>query len=124
MPRRVSALFALTIVVVYWFVADREVAGTLLLGVMVVALAFAATYAITAERYAKPEGDDPDPDDSKWVGNDLGVYTTRSAWPILVALCAAGTMLGSLWSPLVPALGVIALILCLWRLGAESARQP
>lgn len=120
----VSALFALGIVIVYWFVADREAAGTLLLGIMVVALAFATTYAITAERYAKPEGDDPDPDDAKWAGDDLGVCTPRSAWPILVALCSAGIMLGLLWSPLVSVLGVIALILCLWRLGAESARQP
>jgi hypothetical protein len=119
-----SAIFGLAIVIIYWFVADREAAGTLLLGIMVIALLFATAYALTAERYAKPEGDDPDPDATKWTGDDLGVYTSQSAWPILVALSGAGILLGMLWSPLISALSVIAMILCLWRLGAESARQP
>jgi uncharacterized membrane protein HdeD (DUF308 family) len=119
----VSALFGLTIEVVYAVVARREASGMALLGIMTIALAFAALYAYFAEREAKLEGDDEDAEPPSWAGDDLGVYTSKSAWPILLSACVGLGLLALLWSPVIAALVLVAFLLCLWRLGAESARQ-
>lgn len=118
-----SALFGLAIAIAYWWVAHAEVTGTLLLGIMAAALAFAASYAVLAERDAALDGDDPNTSNIASAGEDLGVFTTSSAWPILIAAAAALGLCGLLWSPLLGAAGFTLVILCLWRMGAESARQ-
>ena len=117
-----SALFGLAIVIAYWFVAHEETVGTALLGIMTAALTFTAGYAVIAERNADIDGDSAEITPRDVAGEDLGIFTTESAWPILVALSATFMLIGLLWSPLLAAAGAIALILCLWRLGAESAR--
>lgn len=117
-----SALFGLAIVVAYWFVAHEETVGTALLAVMTAALGLTAGYAVIAERNADIDGDSPEITARDVAGEDLGIFTTESAWPILVAISATFMLVGLLWSPLLAAVGAIALILCLWRLGAESAR--
>ncbi len=117
-----AAGFGAAIALAYWFVAHEEAAGTVLLGVMSAALAFTAAYAVVAERDAQLEGDAPNETPANVAGEDLGIFTTESAWPVLAALCALGTLLGLLWSPLLSLAGLVCLILCCWRLGAESAR--
>lgn len=118
-----SALFGIAIATVYGFVAHAEAAGMVLLGTMAVALAFATLYAVFAEKDANLEGDRRDESPPQWAGDDLGIFTPRSAWPILTAACAALFLLALLWSQTVAVLAIVALVLCLWRLGAESARH-
>jgi hypothetical protein len=118
----VAGLFGVAIAVAYWFIAHEEAAGTALLGIMAAALLFTAGYAVVAERNANLEGDDPDVPNAAVAGEDLGVFTVESAWPFLIAVSALATLVGVLWSPLLGGLGAVALVLCLWRLGAESAR--
>jgi hypothetical protein len=118
-----SALFGLVIWIVYWFVARQEAAGALLLGIMTLALAFATLYALVAERDARLEGDAETTDSAQWAGDDLGIFTTYTPYPILIAACVGLGLLALVWSPLVAFLLLIAFLLCLWRLGAESARQ-
>lgn len=115
-----SAAFGIAISVVYWIVAHEPV-GMFLLGIMTAALVFAAGYAILAERDADLAGDS-EKTPPEVAGEDLGIFTTESAWPILTASCVLATLLGVLWSPLVALAGIVCLILCLWRMGAESAR--
>ncbi len=118
----IDAAFGFAIAIVYWFVAHEEAAGTALLAVMGTALAFATLYAVLAEREAHLEGDDPDETNERAAGEVLGVFTTESPWPILIALCTLALLIGMLWSPLLGIAGLIGMILCFWRLGAESAR--
>jgi uncharacterized membrane protein YdfJ with MMPL/SSD domain len=118
----IAALFGLVIAVTYFFVAHEEGAGTALLGVMATALTFAAGYAVLAERDANVEGDDPNQSSEEVAGDDLGVFTVASPWPILIALCTLATLTGMLWSPLLGVAGLVGMLLCFWRLGAESAR--
>lgn len=113
-----SALFGAAIALTYWLIA-REPAGTILLGLMAAALSLTATYALLAERKAKVEGDGKG---AMRVDDDLGIFTQHSAWPILLALAAAMSLVGILWSPLVGIFASAGGIACLWRLGAESAR--
>lgn len=117
-----SALFGVAIAVAYWFVAHEEATGTVLLGIMTAALAFTAGYALIAERNADLDGDREDMLPPAAAGEDLGIFTTESAWPILVALSTVFMLAGLLWSPFIAIAALVALLLCLWRLGAESAR--
>ncbi len=114
--------FGVVIAVAYWFVAHEEAAGSVLLGCMAAALAFATAYAILAERDARLESDDPSETAASAAGADLGVFTTESPYPILIAVCTLASLAGMLWSPLLAVFGVAGAIVCFWRLGAESAR--
>ncbi|MBV9648194.1 MAG: cytochrome c oxidase subunit 4 [Candidatus Eremiobacteraeota bacterium] len=119
----ISGAFGVAIAVAYWLIAHEETTGTALLGIMSAALFFAASYAIIAERNANLAGDVPEPQTAE-APEDLGIFTTHSPWPILVALCALGALSGVLWSPFLAVVSLCALLLCLWRLGRESAITP
>jgi hypothetical protein len=118
----VSAAFGAATAIAYFFIAHEEGAGTALLGFMGAALSFAALYAVMAERDANLEGDYPDKASEEFAGEDLGVFTTETPYPILIAVCTLATLTGTLWSPLLGIAGFFGMLLCFWRLGAESAR--
>ncbi|HET6274622.1 MAG TPA: cytochrome c oxidase subunit 4 [Candidatus Cybelea sp.] len=118
----IVAAFGFVIAITYWFVAHEEAAGTALLAIMGAALTFAAGYALLAERDARLEGDDPSETNEQVAGEVLDVFTTASPWPIVIAFCTLALLAGLLWSPVLAIAGLIGMILCFWRLGAESAR--
>lgn len=118
----ISAAFGAAIAISYFFFAHEEGAGTALLGFMAAALTFAALYAVVAERDADLAGDYPNETSSEVTGDDLGVFTTETPYPILIAICTLAILTGMLWSPLLGIAGLFGLLLCFWRLGAESAR--
>ena len=118
----IAAAFGAAIAVAYWFIAHEEATGTALLSVMTVALVFAAGYAVVAERDAGLVGDRPDESLREAAGEELGVFTIRSPYPVLVALCTVALLSGLLWSPMLALAALVGMLLCFWRLGAESAR--
>jgi hypothetical protein len=117
-----SMLFGIVIAFVYWFVSGHEVIGTVLLGIMATALLFAACYACIAERNANLVGDDAEQNARAVAGEDLGIFTPSSAWPILCACAVLASLAGVLWVPFLAVVGIASLVLCLWRMGTESAR--
>jgi hypothetical protein len=116
-----SAVFGASISIIYWF-SSHEYAGTLLLGFMFCGLAFAALYAMLAEREAQIDGDDKALRHKEVAGEDVGIFTKESPWPPLLALSILWFLIGLIWSDFMLFTGVVAMLLCLWRLGAESAR--
>jgi 4-hydroxybenzoate polyprenyltransferase len=116
-----SGVFGLIIAIVYWF-ASHEYAGTLLLGFMFFGLSFAAGYAMIAERNADIPGDDPQRQLKEAAGEDVGIVTKESAWPTALAFSILLFFIGLIWSDFLLFTGLAAMLLCLWRLGAESAR--
>jgi hypothetical protein len=118
----VSAAFGAAIAIAYFFIAHEEGAGTALLGIMTAALTFATLYAIFAERDADLEGDCPVKTNEEIAGEDLGIFTTETPYPFLIAVCTLAMLTGMLWSPLLGIAGLIGILLIFWRLGAESAR--
>lgn len=116
-----SALFAAAACVIYWF-ASHEFAGTMFLGFMCCALAFAAGYSMMAERDANLAGDDPQLQQKEAAGEDVGIFTKESPWPLVLALSILWTFVGLVWSDFMIFTGLAAMLLCLWRLGAESSR--
>lgn len=116
-----SALFSCSIAVVYWF-SSEDYAGTLLLGFMTIALTFAASFAMIKDRSAKLAGDSPEMQHKQAAGDDLGIFTKNSAWPPLLALSICVLLIGVVWSDFLIFVGAAAMLLILWRLGAESSR--
>ena len=116
-----SATFGIVIATVY-DLTSHELAGTFLLGIMAAALVFAAGYALVAERDANLDGDRKDESMGQAAGEDLGIFTTSSAWPILMAFSVLVFLIGAIWVPFLLFTGLAAMLLILWRLGAESNR--
>ncbi|HEV3153342.1 MAG TPA: cytochrome c oxidase subunit 4 [Candidatus Baltobacteraceae bacterium] len=116
-----SSAFGATICLVYWY-SSHDRGGSLLLGFMSLGLAWAAGYAILAERNSKIAGDDPQLQHKERAGEDLGVVTKESAWPICLAFSVLVLLIGVVWSDFLLFAGLAGMLLCFWRLGAESAR--
>lgn len=116
-----TALFALSICVIYWY-SSHDRGGALLLGFMCVALAFAAGYAFITEKNAAFEGDDPHLQHEEAAGEDVTIVTKESPWPAVLAFSVLWMLVGLLWSDFMLFTGLAAILLALWRLGAESAR--
>jgi hypothetical protein len=116
-----SAVFAAAISIIYWF-ASHEYAGTLFLGFMCIALGFAASYAMFFERNARLAGDDPQSEQKERAGEDVGIFTKETPWPVVLAFSILWLFIGLIWSDFMIFTGIAAILLCLWRLGAESSR--
>jgi hypothetical protein len=118
----VAAGFGLAVDIVYWFSSRVEPAGTALLSIMTIAMMWAALYARVAERNARLSGDDPNKKHEEVAGERIGIFTTASPYPILVALCVVFVLAGAVWSPFIGTFALIAMLVCFWRLGCESSR--
>lgn len=116
-----TAVFAVAICVIYWY-SSHDRGGALLLGFMCVALTFAAGYAFLAEKNAALEGDDPELRHKDAAGEDVTIVTKESPWPFLLAVSILWMFVGLFWSDFLLFTGLAAILLCLWRLGAESSR--
>ena len=116
-----SATFSASVCTIYWY-SSHEYAGLLLLGLMTLAMSFAAGYAFLAERESHLAGDNPQMTHQQAAGEDLGIVTKESAWPIVVAFSVLWLLIGMVWSDFMIFTGVAALLIAVWRLGAESAR--
>jgi hypothetical protein len=116
-----SAVFGILIATAYWF-SSHHAGGTMLLGLMATGLAFATLWAVLAERDANLSGDDPHMTQRQAGGEDLGIFTSSSAWPILMAASVAVVLCGMVWSLPLLVVGLAGVALIGWRLGAESSR--
>ncbi len=114
-----SAVFGIVIAVIYWF-SSRNSGGTILLGVMAAALAFAAGYMTIAERNARLIGDRGNATNADAAGERIGIFTSASPWPITVAFGAYLTLMGLVLLPALSAFGLALLLFGLLRLGRES----
>ena len=106
-----SATFGVAIAIAYWFSA-HEITGTLLLGIMGLALSFAACYILVAEREARLVGDRPSATHAESAGERVGVFTVRSKWPFGLAIAVALLLIGAVFNaPLAIAAFVVVLTL-------------
>jgi len=115
-----SAVFGIVIAAGYWFSSYHR-GGTILLALMAVALTFTAGYMSFAQRHAQLIGD-RDVEPSAGAGEDLGIFTVASVWPLVAAGAVFLMLVGAITSPFIGAVGIGALLVALWRLGAESNR--
>jgi hypothetical protein len=104
-----SAAFGITIAVAYWLTSHEDV-GTLMLGIMAFGLSFVAGYMIVAEREADLIGDRKDATVQSGAGELVGTYTVTSPLPLGAALAVTFVALGTVLSPVVAVLGILAVL--------------
>ena len=118
-----SAVFSLVTGALYWFLS-RENAGAFMLLTMTVGLLVAAGYLTILRRRVTVAADQRDVRPSDVGGERVGVFASRSAWPVILALGFAVGLTGLIygwWLALVGAVGVTAALLGLVRDDAVSA---
>lgn len=113
--------FSLVADAIYWFVAKVEPAGVAFFSVMTLAFAWIVAYAVVAERNARLLADDPKARHEDARGELVGIFTTKTPLPVLVALCVAFLLFGVVWSPAIAILALAGVLVVFWFLGRESA---
>jgi len=83
-----SMAFAIVVAVAYAF-TTHDIAGTLFLGFMALALIVLTTFVVVSEKEADLTSDDPQATASANAGETMGVFALESYWPILAAFGVA-----------------------------------
>lgn len=104
-----SAIFALVIDVVYYFVA-HEPAGITLLSFLTVGLTVIAVYMFVTERSANLLADKQDATRAEARGEHVGTFILNSPAPFWIALGIFGGLLGLIVAPQATGLGLVALL--------------
>ena len=114
-----SCVFGVCIALAYYW-SSRDWTGTILLGLMATALLFAAGYMLLAQRHADLIGDRADAAPGDEAGVRIGVFTLRSAWPVVAAAGAFALLFGLVVSGAVAVAGFLIIAWALARLISES----
>jgi len=114
-----SMTFGIVVAIAYWF-SSHDATGTVLLGVMALALGFVAGYMLVAERESAIAGD-IEPASPAAAPEEIGVFTVRSPWPPWLALAIAVFLGGMLVSPVIALGGALGIVAVSWQLVRESA---
>ena len=113
-----SMAFGLGIAAVYWLTTHENV-GTILLGLFGAGFAFVAGYMLVIRGKARVDGDEQRAP-AELAGETIGVFSLESPWPIVLACCTAGLLIGVVLHPMLAFVAVIALFVTLWQLVRES----
>ena len=93
-----SMAFALAIATLYGL-TTHDVVGIVFLGAMALALIIVATFIVVAEREANLGGDREEMSPADVAGEEMGVFTLESYWPIVAAAGCALLVLGAVFAP-------------------------
>ncbi len=93
-----SMAFAIVIATIYGL-TTHDVVGIIFLGAMALALIIVAGFIVVAEREANLAGDRDSLSPAETAGEEMGVFTLESYWPILAAAGVAIFVLGIVFVP-------------------------
>ncbi len=93
-----SMTFAIVIATVYAF-TTHDIVGTVFLAMMAVALVVVAIFILVAEKEAHLASDVPSAQPRDSSGEDLGMFTLESYWPIVGAAATTLLVLGVVFLP-------------------------
>lgn len=113
-----SMTFGLVVAALYWF-TTRENVGTILLGLFGGGFAFVAGYLRVIQPKTRLDGDEQRAP-SELAGETIGVFSLESPWPIVLACCTAGLLIGVVLHPMLAVFSLVALFVTLWQLVRES----
>lgn len=91
-------VFGIIIAAVYGM-TTHDIIGVLFLSVMALALTVVAAFILVAERESHLAGDETDLASSALAGEDLGMFTLESYWPILAAFGTGMLVFGVVFLP-------------------------
>ena len=113
-----SMSFGIVVAAVYWFTTHENV-GTILLGMVGAGFAFVAGYTMVIRPKSRLDGDEQRAP-SELAGETIGVFSLESPWPVVLACCTAGLLIGVVLHPMLAVLSLAALFVTLWQLVRES----
>lgn len=113
-----SMTFGLVVAAVYWL-ATRESVGTILLGLFGAGFGFVSAYITVIKPKTRLDGDEQRAP-AELAGETIGVFSLESPWPVMLACCSAGLLIGIVLHPMLAAFSVVALFVTLWQLVRES----
>lgn len=113
-----STTFGLAVAAVYWL-TTREGVGTILLALFGAGFAFVSGYVRVIEPKTRLDGDEQRAP-AELAGETIGVFSLESPWPIVLACCTAGLLIGIVLHPMLAAFSLVALFVTLWQLVRES----
>lgn len=113
-----SMAFGIVVGLIYWFVSYEPV-GTLMLGLFSAGLAFVSVYLFVSRKSADVDGDTQKAP-SELAGEAVGVFSTESSWPILLALAIALLTLGIAIHPIIAFFDFPIICVLVWRLIVEN----
>jgi hypothetical protein len=93
-----SMAFGVVIATLYGL-TTHDIIGVFFLGAMALALVVVAIFIVVAEREANLAGDHENMSPADVAGEEMGVFTIESYWPILAAAGAALFLLGVVFLP-------------------------
>ncbi len=93
-----SMAFGVVIAVIYGW-TTHDIIGVWFLGAMALALTVVAAYIVVAEREANLGGDQVNLASADLAGEELGMFTLESYWPILAAAGTATLVFGMAFAP-------------------------
>jgi hypothetical protein len=120
-----AAVFSAVVGAVYGFIS-REPAGTFMLLTMMAWMGFAAAYIGLLHRRASLSADQPAIDPADPRGEPVGIFASRSPFPVVFALgCAVGLtgLIYGWWLVAVGAAGVLGAILGFMREDRSVPRE-
>jgi Cytochrome c oxidase subunit IV len=113
-----SMAFGLGVAALYWLTTHENV-GTILLGLFGAGFAFVAGYLFVIRGKARVDGDEQRAP-AELAGETIGVFSLESPWPVILACCTAGLLIGVVLHPMLAFMALIALFVTLWQLVRES----
>lgn len=113
-----SMCFGFAVALLYWSFA-REPVGTVLLLLFGTGLMYVTAYLFMLTKKAALSGD-VDLAPSDLAGEQIGVFQVESPWPIVLALGAAGLLVGIVMHPVLAVLATGLFFTILWLMVRES----
>ena len=93
-----SMLFGIVIATVYGL-TTHDIVGVVFLGTMALALVIVAIFIVVAQGEANLAGDHENMSPADVAGEELGVFTLESYWPIIAAAGSALLLIGVVFVP-------------------------
>lgn len=113
-----SMTFGIVVAALYWL-TTRENVGTVLLGLFGAGFAFVSGYVRVIRPKTRLDGDEQRAP-AELAGETIGVFSLESPWPIVLACCSAGLLIGLVLHPMLAVVSLVALFVTLWQLVRES----
>jgi hypothetical protein len=114
-----SMSFGIVVAIIYWF-TSHEPDGTILLGLFAAGFAFVVGYLLVIRPKSELDGD-MQRDPRSMAGERIGVFSTESPWPVILALSSAALLIGVVLHPMLVPLAALAFFTAIWGLVRESA---
>ena len=113
-----SMTFGILVAVAYWW-DTHEIIGTFLLGLFALGFAFVVAFLLSIKPKTRLDGDEQRAP-AELAGEEIGVVSLESPWPVLLAVCATCMLVGIVLHPLLAVFALAAFLAVLWQLIRES----